>query len=142
MAFKNEIESCLEQIRDLENILQTASDKLNAVKQRLQTLEETRNDMPLIIKTEKEALSPVFLGDKISKTIYADLKKSMSLNDRFRFQRDLFENNAGLLDKVLDDLNNLSSLQETLDYLHSRFTWNWEDESVSAFKEIIEKRFV
>jgi primosomal protein N'' len=73
--------------------------------------------------------------------MYADLKKSLSLNDRFRFQRNLFENNAGLMDKTLDELNNLSTLKETLDYLNSRFAWNWENEPAGAFKEILEKRF-
>jgi hypothetical protein len=39
-------------------------------------------------------------------------------------------------------LNNLSSLQETMDYLQNHFVWNWEDESTKAFKDLLEKRFV
>jgi hypothetical protein len=150
MAFENEIALCMEQIRELETILQTATGKLNDLKQHLQAIEkaqhpEEEKKTPLPETEEhvkKEFPFPVFLGDKLTKTMYTDLKKSLSLNDRFRFLRNLFENNAGLMDKTLDDLNTFSSLQETLDYLNSRFSWDWGNEQAAAFKEILEKRFV
>jgi hypothetical protein len=150
MAFENEIALCMGQIRELETILQTASGRLNDLKQYLQTIEnaphpeeEKKTPVPETAEpVKKEFLSPVFLGDKLTKTRYADLKKSLSVNDRFRFLRNLFENNAGLMDKTLDDLNTFSSLPETLDYLNSRFSWDWGTEQAAAFKEILEKRFV
>jgi hypothetical protein len=150
MASKSEIESCLEQIRDLENAFQAAFGKLNVLKQSIQAIVDLQDKGDGLIvplrteiseKKEKELASPVFLGDRIIKTVYTDLKKSLSLNDRFRFQKDLFENNAVLMDKTLDDLNNLSSLPEMLDYLKNHFSWEWGNESVMAFKEILEKRF-
>jgi hypothetical protein len=45
------------------------------------------------------------------------------------------------MDKTLDDLNTLSSLSETFDYLNSHFSWDWRNEPATAFKEILEKRF-
>jgi hypothetical protein len=150
-VFDNEIEFCLEEIGELELILQKASSHLRALKQRLHALEgiQETKEMPELLpeiqeteKIEEKGPLPItFLGDKIVKTIYADLKKSLSLNDRFRFQRDLFDNNIELMDNTLSDLNNFSSFQETMDYLQSYFAWNWEDESAQAFKELLEKRF-
>ncbi|MDR2058454.1 MAG: hypothetical protein LBP83_09300 [Dysgonamonadaceae bacterium] len=146
MTFKSEIESCIEQIKELENILQTVYKGLDALKQRLREIEASQLSeqpaVPMVKETgEKVFFSHVSLEDKIIKTMYADLKKSMSLNDRFRFQKDLFENNADLMNKTLDDLNNMSSLQETLDYLNSHFTWDWKNESVKVLKGMLEKRF-
>jgi hypothetical protein len=149
MAFESEIALCLEQIRELESVLQTVSVRLNNLGQHLHAISEMQcpevSVAPLIKETaeneRKESLSPVFLGDRITKTVYADLKKSLSLNDRFRFQRNLFDNNAGLMDRTLDDLNTFSSLQETVDYLNNYFSWDWRSESAAAFKEILEKHF-
>jgi uncharacterized coiled-coil protein SlyX len=138
MAFESKIALCLEQVRELENILHQVSGKLDDLKQHLQAISE---EQCVVEDVKKETLPPVFLGDRITKTVYADLKKSLSLNDRFRFQRNLFENNAALMDKTLDDLNTFSSLQETLDYLNSRFSWDWKNEPTLAFNEILEKRF-
>jgi hypothetical protein len=146
MTFQREIESCLEQIKAMENLLQTVSIRLDALKQQLRGVESIRlSEQPAVSKIkeagEKVFFSHVSLEDKIIKTMYADLKKSISLNDRFRFQKDLFENNIDLMDKTLDDLNGLSSLQETLDYLNNHFTWDWKNESVKALKKMLEKRF-
>jgi hypothetical protein len=152
MAFNKEIKSCLEQMEELENIFQKTANRLAELKQHLLALEavsrKEETTVPHLLikdnekKEEKETPPVTFLGDKIIKTIYTDLKKSLSLNDRFRFQRDLFGNDTKLMDNTLDNLNDLSSLQETMDYLHNRFVWNEKDESVIAFKEILEKRFV
>jgi hypothetical protein len=143
MAFNKEIESCLEQIKQLERAFQEAKeieilpisffsanyDRLNVLKRSISELEK------------KEPAANGFLGDKISKTLFADLKKSLSLNDRFRFQRDLFTGNACLMEETLDYLENLHSLNESIDYLNTHFDWNWDEESVTAFREILEKRF-
>jgi hypothetical protein len=151
MAFETEMALCLEQIRELENILQTVSGRLDNLRRHLQAISEMQcPETPVspgkeaaetVEIVKKESLSPVFLGDRITKTVYADLKKSLSLNDRFLFQRNLFDNNAGLMDKILDDLNTFSSLQETVDYLNNCFSWDWRSDPAAAFKEILEKHF-
>jgi hypothetical protein len=151
MAFNKDTEFCLAQIEELETILQKASERLAELKQYLHAIEvpqQIENTPEFLLleekkekKEEKESLPVTFLGDKIIKTIYADLKKSLRLNDRFRFQRDLFGNDSEWMDKTLNDLNSLSSLQETANYLQEHFAWNPENESVIAFKEILEKRF-
>jgi hypothetical protein len=97
MVFENEIALCLEQIRELENILQCVSGKLDDLKQRLQAMSDIQHPeisslsvKELMENPQKDSPPPVFLGDRITKTIYADLKKSLSLNDRFRIQKSLF----------------------------------------------------
>jgi DNA gyrase/topoisomerase IV subunit A len=145
MAFENETASCMEEIRELENILQTISGRLDSLKQHLQAIEQAQypdaREVTEAKEPAKELFQPVLLNDRITKTIYADMKKSLSLNDRFRFQRNLFDNNAALMDKTLEELSHFSTLQEMLDYLDNRFSWDWGNESSGAFREILEKRF-
>ncbi|GHT56176.1 hypothetical protein FACS189446_8230 [Bacteroidia bacterium] len=92
------------------------------------------------IKEAKENVS-VFLGDKISKKIHADLTKSLTVNQRFMFLRDLFKGNEGAMTQTLTHLNALQTLEEALDYLDNNHPVQWETESGIAFKELLEKRF-
>ncbi|MDR3060955.1 MAG: hypothetical protein LBU57_02435 [Dysgonamonadaceae bacterium] len=85
--------------------------------------------------------SAAFLNDIISRQLATDLRKIISLNDRFRFQKDLFNGNVELMDDTLDQLNGFTSLNDTLIFLNNHFSWNWEEEPASDFKIILEKKF-
>jgi hypothetical protein len=81
------------------------------------------------------------LNDIINKQLSTDLRKIISLNDRFRFQKDLFEGNAKLMDETINQLNGSASLNDAFIFLNNSFNWNWEEDSASDFKIILEKRF-
>ncbi|MDR1610636.1 MAG: hypothetical protein LBS08_03895 [Candidatus Symbiothrix sp.] len=83
-----------------------------------------------------------FLGDKISKKLYADLTKSLTVNQRFMFLRDLFKGNEKEMNQTLAHLNSLKTLESALDYLNNNHPVQWETESGIAFKELLEKHFV
>jgi hypothetical protein len=93
------------------------------------------------IKEVKETIS-VFLGDKIGKKMYADLTKSLNINQRFMFLRDLFKGNETDMNQTLVNLNALQTLEEALDYLNNNHPVQWETESGIAFKELLEKHFI
>ncbi|GHT65568.1 hypothetical protein AGMMS50239_25630 [Bacteroidia bacterium] len=93
------------------------------------------------LKEVKENVS-VFLGDKISKKIYADLTKSLTVNQRFMFLRDLFKGNETEMHRVLTHLNVLKTVEDALNYLDNNYPVQWETESGIAFKELLEKRFL
>lgn len=71
----------------------------------------------------------------------ADLKKWLTLNDRFRFSRELFEGNESLMNRTVAELNRLGSYGEGLAYLKSRFAWNFEDGAGAEFLAVVEKCF-
>ena len=76
------------------------------------------------------------------KTILADKSSiSFSLNDRFRFRRELFGGNEEKMNKAISDLNDLSSYEESVTYLNKVLNWNIEDASVADFIKLLEKRF-
>ncbi|MCC8144613.1 MAG: hypothetical protein LIO97_12615, partial [Tannerellaceae bacterium] len=88
---------------------------------------------------EKTTIS---LIEILEKKNLSDFRKAFSLNDRFRFRRELFKGDEALMNKVISELNNIDSLELSLEYLTGQFNWNQEEESVSDFIKLLEKRFL
>ncbi len=71
----------------------------------------------------------------------ADIRKAISLGDRFLFQRELFAGNGELMNKTIDKLNTLSSLDEALAYIGKHFSWDTESQAYELFVNILRRRF-
>ncbi len=71
-----------------------------------------------------------------------DIRHAISIGDRFRFQRELFDGNGELLNKTLAKLNQMNDFEEAACYLHSKFKWNEEDETVESFYMIVKRRYL
>ncbi|MCD8042237.1 MAG: hypothetical protein LUH10_04160 [Tannerellaceae bacterium] len=82
------------------------------------------------------------LGDIIEKKNLADFRKAFSLNDRFYFRRELFANDDSKMNEAIADLNELESLEDSLDYINNKMRWNPEDKPVADFICLLEKRFL
>jgi hypothetical protein len=70
-----------------------------------------------------------------------DIRKLLTLNDRFLFQRELFRGDVGMLNYVLNEINNIGTLDEALDFIGKKFNWNPEAEGVDQFIELIERYY-
>lgn len=90
------------------------------------------------IFTEKTGIS---LNEVLEKQNLSDFRKAFSLNDRFRFRRELFGGDEGRMNKAVNDLNELHSYEESVTYLHNELKWNIEDAAVADFVKLLEKRF-
>ncbi|WP_302800579.1 hypothetical protein [Parabacteroides goldsteinii] len=84
----------------------------------------------------------VFLSDILEKKNLSDFRKAFSLNDRFRFRRELFGGNEEKMNKAITDLNDIHSYEESVTYLNNELKWNIEDEAVADFIKLLEKRFL
>ena len=91
------------------------------------------------VTTEKQG---VFLSDILEKKNLSDFRKAFSLNDRFRFRRELFGGNEEKMNKAITDLNDIHSYEESITYLNNELKWNIEDEAVADFIKLLEKRFL
>lgn len=91
-----------------------------------------------IIRTDKSSVS---LNDLLEKKNLSDFRKAFSLNDRFRFRRELFGGNEERMNKAIADLNDIHSYEESVVYLNTILNWNIEDASVADFIKLLEKRF-
>ena len=86
---------------------------------------------PEIIKPEAKN------HDKIT-----DIKQSISLGDRFRFQRDLFKSNGEDMNKTVKYINQLSNVNEAISFLEKKYQWDADDESAVDFYQIVKRRFL
>ena len=70
-----------------------------------------------------------------------DIRKAISLGDRFLYQRELFGQNAELMQRTLTELNELGSYDEALAYVTSRFNWDTESSTYQQFLVTLHRRF-
>lgn len=70
-----------------------------------------------------------------------DIRQAISLGDRFLFQRELFAGNGELMQKTLDELNALGSLEEAMDYVADNFEWESDSTAVQLFENVLKRRF-
>lgn len=95
-----------------------------------------------IRQSDPRRASGLFLNDLLEKKNFSDFRKAFSLNDRFRFRRELFGGDEARMNKVINDLNDLHSYEDSVTYLNNELKWNIEDEAVADFIKLLEKRFL
>ena len=69
-----------------------------------------------------------------------DIRLAISLGDRFLYQRELFGQNAELMQRTLTELNELNSFDEALAYI-SKFNWDTESNTYQQFIVTLHRRF-
>ena len=70
----------------------------------------------------------------------SDIRQAISLGDRFLYQRELFGQNAELMQRTLAELNELGSFDEAVAYIN-RFGWDTESNSYQQFIVTLHRRF-
>lgn len=70
-----------------------------------------------------------------------DIRLAISLGDRFLYQRELFGQNAELMQRSLTELNELHSFEEALNYISSHFQWDTESNTYQQFLVTLHRRF-
>lgn len=69
-----------------------------------------------------------------------DIRQAISLGDRFLYQRELFGQNAELMQRTLTELNALGSFDEAVAYIN-RFGWDTESSTYQQFIVTLHRRF-
>ena len=90
---------------------------------------------------EKPAPRPAPTQTSLFGSAVEDIRQAISLGDRFLFQRELFAGNGELMQKTLDELNALGSLNEAMDYVLNNFEWDKESTAVQLFENVLKRRF-
>ncbi|MBR6492966.1 MAG: hypothetical protein IKT13_03425, partial [Paludibacteraceae bacterium] len=70
-----------------------------------------------------------------------DIRLAISLGDRFLYQRELFGQNAELMQRTLNELNTLSSFDEAMEYINEQFKWDPESNTYQQFIVTLHRRF-
>lgn len=135
-------------LHDLERLqldkLKRQAEEHQRLMDRLLTSKQVINE-PQEDQTEEEAVATetpgLSLNDILEKRNLSDFRKAFSLNDRFRFRRELFGGSEERMNSAINDLNMVASLEESLSYLKNKLNWNMEDAPVADFIKLLEKRF-
>lgn len=70
-----------------------------------------------------------------------DIRQAISLGDRFLYQRELFGQNAELMQRTLNELNALSSFDDAMNYIGKHFEWDTESSTYQQFLVTLHRRF-
>ena len=108
--------------------------------------EEGKKEEPAIVAEpvvetvvkEEEPKSAV-LGESLK--LSAGLRHAISLNDSFRFSRELFGGNTDLMNRVIEQISVMSSYKTAVAFLSSKVELNEEKEAVNDFLELLKKYF-
>ena len=83
----------------------------------------------------------VFVGSKIVNVNRQDIRKMFTINDRYRFRRELFCNNEVDFVDNLNLVQAMSCYEDVEDYFYNDLQWDSENEDVVEFMSIIFKYF-
>ena len=89
---------------------------------------------------EDEVSKPTVLGESI-KLSAGGLRQSISLNDSFRFSRELFGGDTDLMNRVIEQISVMSSYKTAVAFLSSKADMNEENEAAIDFLELLKKYF-
>lgn len=81
--------------------------------------------------------TPLTLDERLARERAADISKAFTLNDRFRFRRELFNGNDSDLSDTLMILAGMESYDEAADYLLGDMMWDKNNASVADFMAIL-----
>lgn len=84
---------------------------------------------------------PITLDVKIAQQNSKDLKKAFTLNDRFRFKRELFGNSDNDFVDAINLVSAMQSLTEAEEYFYEDLGWDRESDEVQEFMTIIINHF-
>ena len=103
-------------------------------------------------KTEHQTLLDTLETDKKEAIIdihekkpLEGIKKSITINQRFMFENDLFNGDKGEFEMVINYLDNCTTNKEAMDFIHENYvekkSWDIEKTEVVEFFNVINRRF-
>ncbi|WP_347025491.1 hypothetical protein [Bacteroides ovatus] len=125
---------------------ETTAEAAAAAEEEEEEEEEGKKEEPAIVEEpivetvvkEEEPKSAV-LGESLK--LSAGLRHAISLNDSFRFSRELFGGNTDLMNRVIEQISVMSSYKTAVAFLSSKVELNEEKEAVNDFLELLKKYF-
>ena len=110
----------------------------NQVTTLAESIEATESVADKLAKNADDTLASAINNKKI-----IDLKSSITLGDRFRFQRELFGGNGEKMNKAISDFNSFETMTEAQDYIAKNFVhWALDNETVSDFIQLLQRRYL
>lgn len=94
---------------------------------------------PNLEKKIPEVKESPILAERIKPS--TDLCRLISLNDSFRFSRELFGGDSELMNRMLQQVGEMSSFDTALIFVSSKINVDKENEAMADFLELLKKYF-
>lgn len=102
---------------------------------------QTGDSLNDTIKDEDDSLA-----SHLAKQPIRDLKQAFGLNERFFYANELFGGDGQEFVRAINELNHLSNFEDAKRMMQARYqesyNWNFDDENVATFLEIVERRYL
>ena len=126
--FENQEEMC--EVDDVEVTITEADESADDEEETFEGFEE---------ESEEE---PIKLDEALQRSLSKDLSRAFSLNDRFRYRRELFSNSEVEMRNTLNIVEAMQSYAEAEDYFYGDLEWDSESPEVKDFMVIIKNHFL
>ena len=84
---------------------------------------------------------PLTLDEALHRDMTKDLRQAFSLNDRYRYRRELFGNSDSVMNETLNLIEAMHSFDEAEDYFYNDLQWEHDSPEVADFMVIIKNHF-
>jgi hypothetical protein len=93
---------------------------------------------------KENASQQATIAKKLEESPIADLKKNISLNQRFQFCKDLFKGNNQEYEVTLEKLNNTNrdEAMRVIQTLRDKYSWNPDSMAVKDFTDLVTRRYM
>lgn len=80
------------------------------------------------------------IDHRLAASPVSKLEAAIGLNDRFQFIRELFNNDAGLFNQTVKQIDQMPDINAAVTYLNSNFKWK-KNETSLKFAQLVKRRF-
>lgn len=143
---KRSIQQMHMRLDELQKILESSETRIEEQKRMTVVISEPLKEIKpeLVEAKEPEAVAIVsssspILADQIKTA--KDLRRSISLNDSFRFAREIFGGNTARMNDVIRQLGDAPSLDKAMELFFSTVHPDERNEAVADFIELLKKYF-
>ncbi len=141
---KEDVATKKEKPKEIKKTIKPKSDSTKAKKHNATEGKATLAD---VLNKDRGAVNEnISRGETENDLLYnkavGDIRKAMGINDRFFYQRELFEGNADLFNQTLDQLNKMDNFDDASNFLISNFDWDSDSDVPGAFIKIVKRRFL
>lgn len=141
--YDNEQEPMVELVLDDEPIAEPDAETPNVADETEDVeAEDNIEEEPEANEKASDDSEPLRLDEKLQRSRSKDLKSAFSLNDTFRFRRELFGNSAAEMTDALHMVEAMHSFDEAEDYFYGDLGWDRESDDVKEFMAIIKNHFL
>lgn len=121
-------------------LMETKVEETSFVEEEILQIVESQSEIETQVQETKQIVSVgSILGESIRPVM--DLRKSISLNDSFRFSRELFNGDSEQMNRVIEQISEMGSLDTAVAFLLSKVDVDEENEAMIDFLELLKKYF-